>query len=161
MNYIPFEAIPYFSECASFVEKEGYRLLELQVIPALKNTRVSLVIASGASGNENKEPSPIGISDCAKVHRFLLPHLLHLLGKNEEEVSLEVCSPGVERVLKNASEFAFFLGKEVKVKGNNTSGWILGKVKSFDERQVILETKEDGEKPVLYSDIAKAKLINE
>lgn len=155
LEYISTSTIPYFSECSAVVDEAGFTLVELQVVPQKKSVSVTAVIAS-------KNPSKdIGVADCSKAHHALQPKLLSLLGKTEDELYMEVCSPGMERNLKNAAEFAFFTGREVRVWDKNVSDWVKGVIKSADSEKVVLGNEGDGsETAVAYKDIAKAKFIH-
>lgn len=154
MEYSSFENIPYFNECSAVMAAEGFRLVELHVVPQNGKVSVSAVIASADSKKD------IGVSDCAKAHRALFSAIVKILGKNEDDVSMEVCSPGIERTLKNAAEFAIFTGREVRVWDKNINDWICGRIKSSDKNQVTLEIDGGGEKSVAYDDIAKAKFLH-
>lgn len=154
MNYISHDTIPNFKECASVVADIGFVLVELQIVPQNGMVRITAVIAS-------KDPSKdIGVSDCSKVHHALQPKLLSLLGKSEDDIMMEVCSPGLERNIKNAAEFSCFTGREIRVWDKNISDWVRGKIKYSDDVQVTLETEADGDKTIAYNDIAKAKFIH-
>ena len=153
LDYISHDSVPYFKECAAAMEVEGFRLVELQVVPQNGMVKISAVIASGDPSKD------IGVSDCAKAHHALQPKLLALLGKDEDDIMMEVCSPGTERNIRNAAEFATFTGRDIRVWDKNISDWVRGKIKVADTEKVTLET-EGGDKTVLYSDIAKAKFIH-
>ena len=154
LEYISPEKNPYFKDCSAVVEAEGFKLVELQVVPQHGAVRVSAVIAS-------KDPSKdIGVSDVSKAHRALQPKLIALLHKSEDDVSMEVCSPGMERNFKNAAEFSVFTGREVRVWDKTVGDWVRGIIKSSDTEQVTLELEAGGEKSVAYNDIAKAKFIH-
>ena len=154
MNYISLDTIPHFTECASVVAEIGFTLVELQIVPQNGMVRITAVIAS-------KDPSKdIGVADCSKVHHALQPKLIALLGKNEDDIIMEVCSPGLERNIKNAAEFGCFTGREIRVWDKNISDWVRGIIKSSDSTQVTLETEADGDKTIAYNDIAKAKFIH-
>lgn len=151
MEYTSYKNVKYYKECASLVEKMGFVLVELKIVPAKQVTKISAMIAS-TDPNAN-----IGVQDCAKVHRVLLPCLEELLGT--EETSMELTSPGIEHNIKNAAEFALFVGRDVRVWDKTITDWIGGVIKSADEKSVTM-AKEDGEIiTVLYENIAKAKFI--
>ncbi|MGN0729929.1 ribosome maturation factor [Treponema sp.] len=154
MEYSSFKDIPYFNECSAAVSAEGFQLVELHVVPKNGQFCVSAVIASSDSKKN------IGVSDCAKAHRALFAEMLKLLGKSEDDISMEVCSPGIERNLKNAAEFEIFKGREVRVWDKNAGDWVCGKIKDADKSCVVLETEGGSEKTVAYADIAKAKFLH-
>jgi len=151
MEYTAYKKIKYYSECEPLVEGLGYKLVELKIVPGKQVTKISAVITSATpDGN-------LGVNDCAKVHRVLLPRLEELLGT--EDTSMELTSPGIEHNIKNAAEFSVFTGRNVRVWDKEVTDWVGGKILSSDEKSVTLE-KENGESvTILYENIAKAKFI--
>ena len=152
MEYTAYKDIKYYKECAALVEGRGYVLVDLKIVPSKTTVKISGMIAS-------KEPGVnIGVNDCAKVHRALLPRLEALLGT--EDTTMELTSPGIEHNIKNAAEFSVFTGRDVRVWDKTVTDWVSGKILSSDEKSVTLE-KESGESfTVLFENIAKAKFIN-
>ncbi len=153
MEYKSFVEIPYYTDCEPVVTGLGYSLVELRIFRTNGTVQVKIAIA-------HKDPAVtagIGIDDCAKVHRLLLPRLEALL--QSQDVYMEVTSPGLERHIKNAAEFVFFIGKYVKVYDVSVSDWVSGRITSADEKSLTLKT-EDTERSILYEQISKAKLIN-
>lgn len=157
MDYISLHTIPHYDDCAPLVEGLGYFLVELRIVPQKGTTRILAVIAS-------KTPeADIGVNDCSKVHHALLPRIQALLGT--EDTYMEVTSPGMERNIRNAAEFALFKGREVRVWDKTVNDWVEGIIDSCDEKSVILKDKTAGtesvsERSVLYENIAKAKFIH-
>ena len=151
MEYTAYSEMKYYKDCAPLVEGMGFVLVDLKVVPSKQTTKISAVIAS-------KDPSAnIGVNDCAKVHRVLLPRLEALLGT--EDTMMELTSPGIEHNIKNAAEFTVFTGREVRVWDKTVTDWVGGKIISADDKSVTMET-ESGEKlTVSYENIAKAKFI--
>ena len=97
MDYISLKSIQYYSDCEPLVSGLGYILVDLKIIPAKTTVKISAVIAS------KDVTKDIGIDDCSKVHRALLPRLEALL--KTEYTFMEVTSPGMDRNIKNAAEF--------------------------------------------------------
>ena len=151
MDYTSYKDIKYYKECSALVEGLGFKLVDLKIIPAKTITKITAMIAS---------PDPqesIGVNDCAKVHRALLPRLEALLGT--EDTTMELTSPGIEHNIKNAAEFSIFIGRNVRVWDKTVTDWVGGTIKSSDEKSVTLE-KEEGETiTILFENIAKAKFI--
>lgn len=112
----------------------------------------------------------LGVDDCSRLHRAILPRLeLAFPGR---ELYLEVSSPGINRLIKDGSEFVHFIGRGVKCYWADAgkdfsagekkpsvdgSGWIEGILKEANEKGVTLETRE-GKINLAYEVIAKAKL---
>jgi ribosome maturation factor RimP len=122
--------------------------VELVVFKRQSSWQVKIVITSDEGA---------GIVECTRVHRAILPRLEALL--DSQDMYVEVTSPGIDRVLKNAAEFAVFVGKQVKVWNTDISDWISGAVVSATADSVLLST-DKGEIGIQYSKIAKAKLNN-
>ncbi len=158
MDYISLNSYQHYSECAKLVEGLGYFLVELKVSPQRGVTQVQSVVASMNPG-EN-----ISVNDCAKVHRALLARLEELLGT--DNISMELSSPGMERNIKNAAEFKFFIGRKIRVFCKSVSDWVGGELLSATESELSLKVESDNpelngvERTVQYSDIAKAKFIH-
>jgi ribosome maturation factor RimP len=75
--------------------------------------------------------------------------------------SLEVSSPGIERALRQPSDFARRLGETVRVKTNTPlegSRTTVGAVVSADDESVVIATA-DGEVRVPYTEIASARTV--
>ena len=154
LNYISTDTVPYFKDCAAVIDGIGFTLVELQIVPQKGSVHITVVIAS-------KDPTQdIGVSDCSKVHHVVQPLLISLLKVDEDNVYMEVCSPGLERNIKNAAEFAFFVGREIRVWDKTVSDWVPGKIKSSDTNQVTLLKEDGSEVSVSYENIAKAKFIH-
>lgn len=152
MEYTAYDRIKYYKECAVLVEGLGYKLVDLKIIPAKTITKISAIVTT-VNPDEN-----MGVNDCAKVHRVLLPRLEELLGT--EDTTMELTSPGIEHNIKNAAEFAVFKGRNVRVWDKEITDWIGGKIISADDKSVTME-KENGEQITeLFENIAKAKFIS-
>lgn len=151
MDYESLDSMPHYKDCAPLVEGLGYTLLELHISPQKGTTRISAVIAS-------KDPAvDIGVNDCSKVHHALLPRLEAVLGT--DDTYMELTSPGMERNIKNAAEFAVFIGREVRVWDKTVTDWVGGKIVSADDKTVTLE--KDGKNHIFpFENIAKAKFIH-
>jgi len=135
----------------------GYELVELRIVPQKGSVRILAVIAS-------KNPVvDIGIEDCSRIHRALLPRIQAFLGT--EDTYMEVTSPGMERNIRNAAEFELFIGRDVRVWDKTAGDWVGGTIVSADRKSVTLERKsadtgEPEQQTVLYETIAKAKFIH-
>jgi len=104
-----------------------------------------------------------GVEDCSRVHRGILPRLeLAFEGK---EIYLEVSSPGINRIIKDGSEFAHYIGKVVKCYRTDISDWSEGILCAADDKGVVLKVKDEktglaSELPmeIPFEIIAKARL---
>lgn len=150
MEYTSLKDIKFYKECSVLVENLGYKLIELKICPTKTLTKISAMICS-QNVTEN-----IGVNDCAKVHRVLLPKLEELL--QTEETMMELTSPGIEHNIRNAAEFEVFIGRQVRVWDKTVNDWISGKIIFANDKSVKLET-QDTNIEVSYENIAKAKFI--
>ncbi|MCL2832879.1 MAG: ribosome assembly cofactor RimP [Treponema sp.] len=116
----------------------------------------------------------MGVDDCSRFHRAILPRLE--LAFNGQDLSVEVSSPGIGRLIKDGSEMAYFIGRNIRcycscgtagsggargpgeaAANQDGSGWTGGKLLAADEKGVTLETA-NGKIVLPYGIIAKAKL---
>jgi ribosome maturation factor RimP len=148
VEYIEPDQIPYYSDCEPLISGFGYRVVELAVFRKQTSWQVKIVITC---------KDGVGINECTKVHRAVLARLEAILAT--EDIYIEVTSPGIDRVLKSASEFALFEGKTVKVWNTDISDWMSGTVITSGKDSVTLSS-EKGEIEIPYSKIAKAKLFD-
>jgi ribosome maturation factor RimP len=101
------------------------------------------------------KPGAIGVEDCSRVHRALLPRLeLAFPGTG---IYAEVSSPGIERVIRDGSEFVHYIGRGVKCYRTDISDWTGGVLLSADDKRLTLKG-EAGPVNIGYEVIAKAKL---
>ena len=149
MDYVSLKSISHYSDCEPLVSGLGYILVDLKIVPSKQTTKISAMIAS------TEPDGNIGVNDCAKVHRVLLPRLEALLGT--EDTMMELTSPGIEHNIKNAAEFGVFTGRAVRVWDKTVTDWVSGKIKSSDDKQVTLEAEDGKTFSVSFENIAKAK----
>lgn len=97
----------------------------------------------------------ISLEDCSRAHRALIPRLD--LAFSQEDYSVEVSSPGTDRLIKDASEFALFIGRGARCYRTDISDWTGGVITGADDSKVELQNS-GGIIPVAYKVIAKAKL---
>jgi ribosome maturation factor RimP len=140
----------YYADCEPLVAGLGCRLVELRVLPRQGGFNVRAVIQASDPADV------IGINECAKVHRTLFQRLEVIIGC--QDISMEVTSPGTERNIKNAAEFALFSGRMVRVWDRTLSDWISGKIVGASEDALSIE-EELNTRSIPYADIAKAKLV--
>ncbi len=149
VEYIEPEKVPYYGDCEPLIRGMGYSLVELNVFKRQGSWQVKVVLTG---------PQGVGIADCTKVHRALLPRLEAVL--SSQDMYVEVTSPGLDRILKNAAEFAVFKGKTVKVWNTDISDWIQGTILESGNESVTLAA-DSGEAVVIpFVKIAKAKLFD-
>ncbi len=104
----------------------------------------------------------IGLDECEKVSRLLSPKL----DENnfiEENYFLEVCSPGIDRVLKKDKEFAKYSGKQVDVKLYKNDEELKTKqfeatLSGLDEEGNVVLIVNEKEKKLTRKEIAQIRL---
>ena len=157
MEYTALESIQYYSEAKTLVEALGYILIELQVVRSHSAVQIRTAISKPVSDTDGFQS--IGVNDCAKVHRLLLPRFEALL--NSQDIYMEVTSPGMNRNIKNAAEFALFKGRTVRVWDKDISDWVTGTIETASSDSLTVTLSGSGEtKTFAYEHIAKAKLVD-
>jgi ribosome maturation factor RimP len=123
-----------------------FRLVELVVSRHRGSVQVKAVIYNGMS---------IGTDDCTRVHRAIMPRLE--LAFEEQDVYLEVSSPGIDKLIKDGVEFNYYLGKGVRCYRTDISDWTAGILEAADEKGIVIKTKDEDIR-LEFDVIAKAKL---
>jgi ribosome maturation factor RimP len=123
-----------------------FKLVELAVSRHAGSIQIRTVIYNGTS---------ISTDDCSKVHRAIMPRLELVFPKRD--IYLEVSSPGIDRLIKDKSEFGIYKGRGIRCYRTDISGWTAGVLESADEEGIVVKTKEAVVK-LEFKVIAKAKL---
>jgi ribosome maturation factor RimP len=104
-------------------------------------------------------PEGVGLEDCERVSREVAA-LLDVEDPIPTAYTLEVSSPGFDRVLRTQAHFARFVGSRVFVElaaPREGRRRYTGKLLSADEAGIALEV--DGQRvPVTFAEIGKARL---
>jgi ribosome maturation factor RimP len=97
----------------------------------------------------------MGIDDCSRVHRAILPRLeLAFPGR---DLYVEVSSPGINRFIKDGAEFRFYLGRGIRCYRTDISDWTGGVLLAADSEGITLKGK-GGVVSLSYGIIAKVRL---
>ncbi|MDR2245351.1 MAG: ribosome assembly cofactor RimP [Treponema sp.] len=146
MRYTPREADPVFDLLEAIIRGLGMTLIELIVSEHWGSVQIRTVVDKSGS---------VGTDDCSRVHRTIVPRLeLAFPGR---DLSLEVSSPGINRLIKNGAEFPFYLGRGIRCYRTDISDWIGGILLTADSGGITLKGK-DGVAALPYGIIAKARL---
>jgi len=135
---------------AQFILQLGYIPLDLQIRRVKEDWKVNSAIF---------HLEAITLKDCTEVTRALRDYLVGWLGN--EDFSLDISSPGAERVLKSPLEYALFRGKKVKVVLKSGAEGVYLLV-NFDETEGIANffSEENREAVrISFQDIAKCQLV--
>ena len=123
------------------------RLIELTVSRHRGSVQVRSVIYAGRT--------PLGVDECSRAHRAITPRLE--LAFPDQDIYLEVSSPGIDRLIKDGAEFAHYAGRGVRCYRTDITEWTAGILETADEKGIVLKTKE-GVIKLEFDIIAKAKL---
>ena len=145
------------------VGRLGYELVELEHTAGRGSAVVRLFIDRPFRGASDSAPADlsggVGLADCEQVSREVSA-LLDVEDPIPTAYTLEVSSPGFDRVLRTQAHFARFVGARVLVElaapragRRRYTGTLL----SADETGIALEV--DGQRvPMSFSEIGKARL---
>ena len=97
----------------------------------------------------------LGTDDCSAAHRAIMPRLE--LAFPGMDLYVEVSSPGIDRLIKDGTEFTHYRGRAVRCYRMDISDWTAGILESVDENGIFLKGKE-GSMRLEYEIIGKAKL---
>jgi ribosome maturation factor RimP len=142
---------PVFASVDAVVKGLSMGLVELSVSRHRGSVQVRAVIAGPPDGGA------VGVNDCARVHRAILPRLE--LAFPREDIYVEVSSPGAERLIKDGAEFAHYLGRAVSCYRTDISDWTSGILASAGDTDIVIKGKS-GMTSISYGVIAKAKLVS-
>jgi len=136
---------------APSVEDLGYELVGVEYVRAGKHSTLRVYIDQEAG---------ILVEDCAAVSRQVSA-IMDVEDPITNEYTLEVSSPGLERPLFNAAQYAAFIGEEVKVQLRmpiqNRRRW-KGVISSVDG-EIISIAVEGKEERFALSNIQKANIV--
>jgi ribosome maturation factor RimP len=133
-------------ELRPVIEGLGYQIVEIRAKRRKDGYAVHVVL---------HREGGITVDDCAEVHTTILPRIQII--EEEQDISLEVSSPGIDRVLKSPAEFGVFIGKGARVLQVADGKWVGGIITAYDERTVTL-SRSGQEYAIEVEAIQKAKL---
>ncbi len=135
------------------IEKLGYSLYDVEYVKEGPEYYLRIYI--------DKE-SGIDLNDCEKVSNEI-NEILDKADYIKEQYYLEVSSPGIERKLRNDKHLEQNISKNVEIKlfkkDNNGKKEYTGKLKAFNQEEIIIET--DKEIAIERKNIAQIKTIYE
>ena len=135
------------------IEKLGYSLYDVEYVKEGPEYYLIIYI--------DKE-SGIDLNDCEKVSNEI-NEILDKADYIKEQYYLEVSSPGIERKLRKDKHLEQNISKNVEIKlfkkDNNGKKEYTGKLKAFNQEEIIIET--DKEITIERKNIAQIKTIYE
>lgn len=137
------------------VEAEGMELVHVELVTEGKRSILRIYI--------DKEGG-VSIGDCTVISRQLAVEL-DMIDTIPNAYSLEVSSPGIDRILGKRKDFSRFAGENVRIKLKRPVDGhrkVSGVLKAFDAEldQVIIEL-EEGELRIPFNEISRANLNRE
>lgn len=145
----------------SFTHEEQFILSEIEpLLEALGYTVVDLK-AKGIKGRLQvhltvHKPDGITVDDCSEIYKTVYPRLEVVL--ENDDISLEVASPGIGRVMKDTREYHIFTGRPVSLLFEGESDWIEGEIQEVREDSLIF-VHGDESNTLRFEEIRKAKLL--
>jgi ribosome maturation factor RimP len=133
------------------LERQGYELVDLEYAPGRPQAVVRLFIDA---------PAGIGVEDCTTASREV-SDLLDAEDPIPNAYTLEVSSPGFDRVLRTQAHFGRFVGERVHVELKEPRAGrrrYTGKLLTVDDSGIALEVEEEQQVSVKFEEIGKARL---
>jgi ribosome maturation factor RimP len=124
----------------------GLDLLEFSVSHHKGSSRVKAVVY-------RKEGT--GTDECAKAYRLILPRVQIRLGVQDPYI--EVCSPGIDRIIRTVREWQAFKGRRILFLTADGLDWRRGRI-AHVERGVVQIDTGDAVLDIPIASIVKAKL---
>lgn len=132
----------------------GYELVDIELSPRGRTIRVFI--------DQPEKENGVDVDDCVKVSNQLT-RVLEV--ENVDYDRLEISSPGLDRVVKKAADFARFAGQDIQIKlriplngRRNFQGELLGLVGEAGD-QVGLRLADKGDVALGLDNIEKARLV--
>ena len=133
----------------------GYDYVGLQLFPQGKHSIIRLYI--------DKKPGGVTVDDCSQVSRQAMA-LLEVEAPETAQYSLEVSSPGLDRILFTPEQFREYLGKQVSIHLNvaiNGQRNFKGTLKDVQSSVICIESSNQELITFSFTDIHEARLIPE
>ncbi len=133
------------------VTTSGFSLVDLKINSTRNRSTVRVYMY---------RPEGVGVDDCARISREL-EEVISNLNIFPSRYTIEVSSPGAERVLKSKEEFDVFIGRAVKVEYSGDDGGIstvIGSIIGTNGDSLKLDTEDGGEVTIPLGSIRKARL---
>jgi ribosome maturation factor RimP len=134
------------SQVEELLGKAGLYLLEFSLSKRRGSATAKAVVYS---------PSGTGTDECVRASRLILSQIQ--VSCDIQNPSIEVSSPGIDRILRSDKDWKAFTGKYIKLILTDSEEWISGKLVSLGEDRIVFEGSE-GMTTIERSSIAKARL---
>jgi ribosome maturation factor RimP len=134
------------SQVEELLGKAGLHLLEFSLSKRGGSVTAKAVVYS---------PSGTGTDECVRASRLILSQIQ--ISCDIQNPSIEVSSPGIDRILRSDKDWKAFTGKYIKLILKDSEEWISGRLTSLGEDTIVFEGSE-GPATIERSSIAKARL---
>jgi len=141
------------------VEPLGIQVVELSVYHGKSGLNIRAVIFRGGG---------VTLGDCERVTRLYNDRLTILEPIDENNYTLQISSPGVDRIFKDRKEYNIFKSRHVKIMVDNRvegseGGVIRGVLEGLEDDRVKLLPDFDPDKPIKIplESIRKTRLDDE
>ncbi|MDD3030210.1 MAG: ribosome maturation factor RimP [Alphaproteobacteria bacterium] len=138
---------------AADIDAAGYDLVRVRLTGGAKHAALQIMI-------ERKDGALITVDDCASVSRLVETRLTEA-GDRAAEASLEVSSPGIDRPLVKARDYARFKGQLAKVELKRPCEGpyrFQGVIRTVGEKAVVFDV-EGEEREIPLESIEGAQLV--
>jgi len=128
----------------------GYELVDIEMSPRGRTIRVFIDAPAKESG--------VDVEDCARVSNQLT-RVFEV--ENIDFDRLEISSPGLDRVVKKAEDFARFAGQDIQIKVRIPQGGrrnFQGELLGYKDGKVGLRLEKD-DVELEFTNIEKARLV--
>lgn len=139
--------------CQPIADELGFELVDVEFVKEAGMHYLRIIL---------DDDNGIGLDECEKFSRELSP-ILDEKNFIEENYFLEVCSPGIDRVLKRDKEFTKYAGKQVDVKLYKNDDELKTKqfeatLSGLDEEGNVVLIVNNNEKKLSRKEIAQIRL---
>ena len=136
------------------VKALGYELVRVQMIGGSSDPTLQIMA-------ERPDTRQLDLGDCENISRRLSP-IFDELDPIEGGYRLEVSSPGIDRPLTRARDYADWAGHEARItlaEPRDGRKQYSGTIEGIDGDTVRLTVKDGQQHEIAFSDIASAKLL--
>lgn len=133
------------------VAAAGFRCVELQFQRSRRARRLAIVVYR-ADGMD-----AAALARLTREIQFQLPLIGDAAGVDLEDLTLEVSSPGIERILRSPREYAIFTGKAVRILRVGSAVWEPAVIANATEDTVTLQLA-DRKETIPVETIRRAQL---
>ncbi|GAB6090821.1 LSm family protein [Spirochaeta dissipatitropha] len=129
---------------------EGMNLQLVDLSSAITNGRRHLVVVVFSNDG-------VGHDELGKAHKTIQARM-QALDPHGYDLSIELSTPGIDRVIKNQWEYKIFTGKGIRILTEDNSDWIYGVLENTDDSSIEISETDGQKRSIAIASIRKAKL---